>query len=279
MLNISEIFGPTIQGEGVYTGTPSIFVRLNGCNLCCSFGDPGNNISRSLCDTSYTSIHPNKSIKMSAVELVDKLEELTRNTINLRHIVITGGEPLLQQNELIELINEANKRQLNFLYTIETNGSIIPEQTLLDNLYIFWSVSPKLSSSCCFINSNISEKRQELHKIKRINIKALASITNCLRYQLKFVYSNEFCIEEIKNIVNQIVEYKLKNQNFVDWARIKIHNKIQNDIYAEILLMPEGATREQLENTAEKAVKAAIDNGWRYCDRTHIRIWNDKRKV
>ena len=55
MLKVNEMFGSTIQGEGMYTGIPSIFVRTNGCNLKCVFKD-------SICDTSYTSFNPEKPL-------------------------------------------------------------------------------------------------------------------------------------------------------------------------------------------------------------------------
>ena len=55
MLKVNEMFGSTIQGEGMYAGIPSIFVRTNGCNLKCVFKD-------SICDTSYTSFNPEKPL-------------------------------------------------------------------------------------------------------------------------------------------------------------------------------------------------------------------------
>ena len=71
MLKVNEMFGSTIQGEGMYTGVPSIFVRTNGCNLKCVFKD-------SICDTSYTSFNPEKPL----YDNWDDLMEAFKNLVN-----------------------------------------------------------------------------------------------------------------------------------------------------------------------------------------------------
>lgn len=95
---VNEIFY-SLQGEGYYTGTPSVFLRLSGCNRCCEF-----------CDTDHTSSQP-----MTASDIID-----TVSRFPARHIVITGGEPLLQLDEpLLQALAKAG-----FYIAVETNGSL-----------------------------------------------------------------------------------------------------------------------------------------------------------
>ncbi len=81
-LDVQEIF-PTLQGEGPYVGQPSVFIRLGGCNLACSF-----------CDTEFDSYK-----KISLKKILSQVEKLAKNSsgkIVRKLIVITGGEPLRQ---------------------------------------------------------------------------------------------------------------------------------------------------------------------------------------
>ncbi|MDA9231467.1 7-carboxy-7-deazaguanine synthase QueE [Rickettsiales bacterium] len=102
MLEVNEIFA-TFQGEACFTGYPSIFIRLAGCNLSCNF-----------CDTEF-----DKFQELSLDDILLKINELNINNFaNL--IVITGGEPMRQPIEKLceKLID------LGFLIQIETNGTI-----------------------------------------------------------------------------------------------------------------------------------------------------------
>ena len=111
-LEVHSIF-KTIQGEGPFTGTRSIFVRLAGCNLQCP-----------LCDTDYTS----KRIKMTVLKLITQINELTVSEITGGIqpgylIVITGGEPFRQNlKPFIDLLLEHG-----YNVQIETNGTLFQE--------------------------------------------------------------------------------------------------------------------------------------------------------
>lgn len=95
---VNEIFY-SLQGEGYFTGTPSVFIRFSGCNRACPF-----------CDTDFSAFTP-----MTADEIVT---EASRH--EGRHAVITGGEPLLQlDSALIEALHDAG-----FFIAVETNGSL-----------------------------------------------------------------------------------------------------------------------------------------------------------
>ena len=129
MLKVNEIFGPTIQGEGHLVGMQALFVRFSGCNKKCDF-----------CDTDHS-----KYVDMTPKEIVNKLIELGKGVPYL--VVITGGEPLLQNtNELIVLCKLLKGK--GFKTQLETNGSINSEALqYFDGV----SCSPKQPASQCKI--------------------------------------------------------------------------------------------------------------------------------
>lgn len=115
-MKVNEIFY-SLQGEGRWTGTPAVFVRLSGCNLSCDF-----------CDTNHEA-----GIEMTELEILEGVLQFPTD-----HIVITGGEPTLQLTEsLVDLFHTHDK----FVH-IETNGARPISQGLIDSLD--WiTVSPK----------------------------------------------------------------------------------------------------------------------------------------
>jgi len=127
-----EIFC-SIQGEGVNIGKPAVFLRLGLCNLKCTW-----------CDTKYAWDWETYNPKEQLVEmpLEDVEQEILRH--NRKYLVVTGGEPMIQQNWLIPLFARLESR--GFFIEIETNGTIVPDQHLV-NLVDHWSVSPKLQNS------------------------------------------------------------------------------------------------------------------------------------
>ena len=100
-LLVNEIFY-SIQGEGPNVGKPAIFLRLAGCNLRCEW-----------CDTRYAMT--NVQSPMTNDQLLKKIKKYP-----CKHLVITGGEPLLQQSGLKELVSKPK----GYYIEIETNGSI-----------------------------------------------------------------------------------------------------------------------------------------------------------
>ncbi|MGX1759405.1 7-carboxy-7-deazaguanine synthase QueE [Streptomyces lydicus] len=134
-LIVAECFGvevPTFQGEGPSCGHPALFIRLSRCNLSCT-----------KCDTKYTwdwdHFDPRKeSTKQTAADL---LAWATSSPVEL--VVITGGEPLLQQARLVSLVQgllAAGKR-----VEFETNGTLPPVPELVVDGVRF-NVSPKIAS-------------------------------------------------------------------------------------------------------------------------------------
>lgn len=161
---INEIFY-SIQGEGKNIGKPSIFIRLGGCNLACTW-----------CDSKYTW---DPKVADNKVWTVDKIvKEIKKHPC--KHLVITGGEPFLQQEKIKELMSKLK----DYSAEIETNGTINSKiNPYLDQI----NCSPKLSNS--------GNKPYEL-KIKPSNKKAI----------YKFVVQKK---SDLKEIQSYIREYKL----------------------------------------------------------------------
>lgn len=156
-INISEIFCSR-QGEGKWTGTESIFVRLAGCPLQCVY-----------CDTAYAWNATSKTAaKMTVAEILD-----ATHAMNASHVVITGGEPLANENllPLIEKFHELNK-----VITLETSGAFF--QKVAVELI---SISPKLSRAAAQIS---------------VDPKTVAQLMSLSPYQLKFVIDAPSDIDE-----------------------------------------------------------------------------------
>ncbi len=130
---ISEIFH-SLQGEGMMTGRPAVFVRLGMCNLQCTF-----------CDTTYTwkkgetdySDETNERVMESISKILDEYPPT-----NL--IVWTGGEPMMQQRNIVAAIDYLNQRfpERNLEHEVETNGTIAAEPEF-DGRIDRYNCSPK----------------------------------------------------------------------------------------------------------------------------------------
>ena len=102
MYQINEIFY-SLQGEGIHSGRPAMFIRMSGCNLCCPW-----------CDTDFR-----RSTAMTAEQITDAIRLCLPPDEKPDFVVLTGGEPALQIDEaLIEALH-----QQGFRVHIETNGT------------------------------------------------------------------------------------------------------------------------------------------------------------
>jgi len=130
-LKVTEIFS-SVQGEGPNIGLPAIFLRLSGCNLSCSF-----------CDTKYA-LTEGKELTVEEVSL--QIQKLQRGMSYSggKRLIITGGEPLCQQEELTKFLSIVKQPMTGFIefVEIETNGTIVPTKEMIK--YVdSWIVSPK----------------------------------------------------------------------------------------------------------------------------------------
>jgi 7-carboxy-7-deazaguanine synthase len=123
-MKIAEVYA-SLQGEGLLAGTPSTFVRTSGCNLRCVW-----------CDTPFTSWKP-EGRELTGAEVRAAVEALAP-----RHVVLTGGEPLLF-DDVAPLAS--GLRRDGFHVTVETAGTVLPAAD--GPLFDLVSISPKLASS------------------------------------------------------------------------------------------------------------------------------------
>ncbi|UJQ86528.1 Pre Qo pathway QueE-like protein [Mycobacterium phage PenguinLover67] len=126
----SELFGPTLQGEGPFAGRPVQFLRLMGCNLSCSW-----------CDTPYTWDGQRFDLGEERTNLTGS--EIAQALMPGTDLVLSGGEPLLHQANggLLYALDAA--RELGCRVHVETNGTIAPTTDFMARCSI-WNVSPKL---------------------------------------------------------------------------------------------------------------------------------------
>ncbi|MCD6579285.1 4Fe-4S cluster-binding domain-containing protein [bacterium] len=132
MMKVNEIY-ISLQGEGPHAGMRTIFLRLTGCNLRCPY-----------CDTKYAF---DEGMEMEIEDLVKKLE-------NEPYITITGGEPLLQNDELCELIKGLRGNKIE----IQTNGTL---DIFHDFENVIWAMDIKTPSSQGFFCENNIAKLME----------------------------------------------------------------------------------------------------------------------
>ena len=264
MNNIIESF-ISIQGEGLRTGRPTLFIRLSGCNLRCVFRNSAGKVT-SCCDTPYASFEG--SFAEGKYTDDDVIKMLTNNP-QVKDVVITGGEPLLNQVSLAEFIKKLREVR-DFTLTIETNGTIVPSDYLLEQVDL-WSTSPKLASSTPTVKDGkkygVTEAQCKYHNMHRINIIALATMLSeghdC---QLKFVYTGPECIEEINEISSEITDYQTN------------HNMDVVNVNDYIMLMPEGITSKAIIGKSDEVVNVCIEHGWTYTSRMHILIWGNVKE-
>jgi 7-carboxy-7-deazaguanine synthase len=224
-LKVSETF-ESLQGEGVSTGAPAIFVRLAQCNLHCVW-----------CDTKYTwdfeRYRYEDEVREQSVADVAQLV----NASSSRRLILTGGEPLLQQRALKEFFARLAP---DIVVEVETNGTILPEPESLWRVNQ-WNVSAKLSSA--------GDPEQF-----RIRPEILAIFRDSGRAYLKLVVNRGEDYAEADALVSRLA-----------WPSERV------------LLMPEANDREQLRARSITVAEAARARGFRFSSRLHLELWGGRR--
>ncbi|ROO51616.1 7-cyano-7-deazaguanosine (preQ0) biosynthesis protein QueE [Micromonospora sp. Llam0] len=171
-LRVSELFGPTLQGEGPSAGQRALFVRLAGCNLDCAW-----------CDTPWTwdwsRFDPaEESREMELSTLVDWVLGREADLI-----VISGGEPMIQHRRLLPLVSAI--RSAGRRVEIETNATVAPHHSLVD--LATFNASPKLAGS-------------GVPASRRIRPAALRALRACGKTVFKFVVSDHADVAELVDL-------------------------------------------------------------------------------
>jgi organic radical activating enzyme len=182
-LVVSEVFGPTFQGEGPSVGRRAGFVRLGRCNLDCGAGQG----ATWACDTPYTwdwqRFSPEAELQVVDVEAL--VEQLDKMDVDL--VVLTGGEPMLQQRRLVSLAEACAERR--WKVEVETNGTLAPLPAFADHVTRF-NVSPKLA------NSGVAPERA-------LRPDALAELRASGKAIFKFVVAGENELEQVAAVVDR----------------------------------------------------------------------------
>ncbi len=233
-LNLSEIFA-SIQGEGPYAGMRSIFLRFSGCNLRCEWRCQAGELHR--CDTPYTSWNAEQNM-VPLDEIVSKIRELSSST-GITDIVITGGEPTLQNN--LDVLCQQLK---SFGYTlhIETNGTrAVPDE--IDVIVC----SPKLRCS-----TPLDKKLAVYHEDNRGLHPSLSGSDK--RLYLKFVLAFETDLDEVLTLQRSL---KCPDER--------------------TYFMPEALRSEDIVRNSTRVWELAQEHGVKFSSRLHVLTWNGER--
>jgi 7-carboxy-7-deazaguanine synthase len=226
-MRVAEIFF-SVQGEGILAGVPSAFVRTTGCPLRCVW-----------CDSPYTSWEPSGET-MSVDAVLARIAG-----IQVRHVVITGGEPLVAAGieELCAGLDAAR-----YHVTVETAG--VAFKPLPINLA---SLSPKLSNSTP--HQREAGRFALRHDQLRLQPAILCAFMEHCPYQLKFVIDQPQDIDEVLALLEQLPP-------------------VESD---RVLLMPQGTSREELAARGPWVAELCKRHGFRYCPRLHIELYGHQR--
>ena len=275
-IKVAELFY-SLQGEGQYLGTPSMFLRVFGCNFQC----PGFSMPRGQLSTERDNVDPSKYEKyddlplvhtgcdsyaswdvrfkhlspvLTINQIVDKIQQLLPGGKFSRdkHLIITGGEPLLGwQRAYIDLFEEINNRGMKLSHiTFETNGTQSLHGALRDylgdkyHIDVTFSVSSKLPSS--------GEKWEDAIKPDVIDE---YYINSNLTY-FKWVVSNE---DDYHDVLRAIEEY----------------GKVCNVADIPVYIMPSGGTSLHYNDNERWVADLCIKHGWRYTPRLQVQLWKN----
>ncbi len=225
-MQVSEIFY-SLQGEGINVGMPAVFLRLAGCNLRCDW-----------CDSKFA-----QNLKSGKQMTTNEILKIIKK-YSCKHLVITGGEPLLQQSALLELL----KLMPDYYIELETNGSLEPFINTYVNQY---NISPKLKNS-----KQQKSRSPNPPQEGDFNPHSFLPKFPAEKTYYKFVIDKKSDIKEVKKIITD---------NNIDRKKI--------------FLMPQGVSQKELEKKSKWLAEICKKENLRFSPRLHINIWGNKKGV
>ena len=275
-IKIAELFY-SLQGEGKYVGTPSVFLRTFGCNFTCGgFGMPKGEMSNERfkihaeqykkyddlplvhtgCDSyaSWDVRFKHLSPMMETSDIAEKIIDMLPNKQwKNEHLVITGGEPLLGwQRAFPELLLHESMRDLKYI-TFETNGT----QKLTDDFKKFlFNYSSKYKLGDTEFTFSVSAKLSASGESwdEAIIPEVVNSYNNYGNVYLKFVIDKDTDIEEVERAVKAYRQYGLE---------------------CDVYLMPVGGTDVKYFSNYKAVAEMAMKKGWKYSPRLQVDIWRN----
>ncbi len=235
----SDLIFHTLEGEGISIGKPAVFLRMSSCNLTCKgWATPDNPNG---CDSASAWQIKNKFSVEELIALFEKNkyhEFLQRGDI----LKITGGEPMLQQKELLLFVEASWKKWGCYPIEIETNATLMPDYHWQKYKAVF-VCSPKLAN-----NGDAEEKRYKRDVLNWHSVGATVGKSSIF----KFVVCTP---EDLQEIMAKYVEEFLIPR-------------------ASIWLMPEGASREAIYAKSAWVAELCKEHGFNFSTRLQIIIWD-----
>jgi len=243
----------SIQGEGKYTGRPSLFIRLGGCNMkcegfaCTEIAPDGVEVLG--CDTVYA---VNKEHFSQNWIPITKTTELL-NILDLYElpfaidVVLTGGEPLIYANDeiFVEFLNELHNN--NHRICFETNGSLdVDFEKYPVYKECIFALSVKLS------NSNETFR-------KRVNGDVIYSLAS--------------------NSKEAFFKFSIDAESINLGLEVEIEDILIHSPKTEVYCMPVGGSKAEVEKNTEPLIEFCKAKGYNFSDRLHIRIWDQNKGV
>lgn len=243
---IMEIFGPTIQGEGMVIGRKTMFVRTGGCDYSCAW-----------CDSAFTWNGEQKATMMEAQEVFNELERIGGIEVdehhvirNYNHVTISGGNPALIREPMGDLIDLLHHEGIKV--GLETQGSFYQDWfQKIDDL----TISPKPPSS--LMKTDWKKLDNIIENLEEGNI----------NYSLKVVIFNDEDFEYAKKVYKRYEEHG--REFYVSVGNEDPHE--QGDISQRLL--------RQLDWLWGKVLNDPEANNFRPLPQLHTLVWANKRGV
>jgi 7-carboxy-7-deazaguanine synthase len=285
LFRVSEIFY-SIEGEGPYTGRPTVFVRLFGCNFTCSGYSNKNNekitpdvdglLPKMGCDSIYSwhKDYKDRTSVYSASDLVTQIldvlpgKQISHPVTGLKPILcFTGGEPMLQQKAIAYLLDTLEGTPLFDVneILIETNcavellpavrSSFLTWIAYKEGNKLIWSNSPKLSNS-----------GEPFHKAIRPAIYSSQQLTNP-------IYAPAEHIHQYLKFVSDG-----SSESFREIAHaVSLYSAVADIAPTDVWVMPEGHTTRQQEQVQRNVAEKCLAKGYNFSGRLHCWVWDNQK--